>query len=243
MSSSESGELYLEVNDGNILNNLGHIFMHIFNQAEFTTYFSSDESWYNTGYSYTAGTELFLYPFGAHADNPNNDNWIETPAGRPYLPTSGHPLNGAPENGLIGKIGENGIPFYIGAGGNKVLSDSESGELYLEVNDGDISNNLGYIFMHVFSYEPTTIKNYEKSNLITIFPNPTRENICVMYPNGIHENLIIELSDVSGKQILTSELTNNHTTLNIGHLTTGVYFLSVRDITGNLLKTEKVFKK
>ena len=241
MSDTESGELYLEVNDANISNNLGTIFLHIFDNPTYTTYFESNQSWNATNYTYTAGQELFLYAFGAHADNPNNDNWVETTAGDNSIPTSNHPLNGAPENSLIGKIGANGTPFYIGNGGKIVMSDTESGELYLEVNDANISNNLGTIFLHIFDVNNLSVSENEEQ-IISVYPNPTKSNLNIVYPNPLKERFIIQLTSINGSVISIKESSNDYQKMDLSHILSGTYLLSIIDSKGKNLITRKIIK-
>ena len=243
LSESESGELYLEVNDALISNNLGTIFLHIMKKPNFTVYFQANKSWNSTGYTYTAGQELFLYAFGAHADNPNNDNWVETPAGDNFIPTSNHPLNGVPENSLIGKIGINGTPFYIGNGGKMVLSGSESGELYLEVNDALISNNLGTIFLHVFEEFSLSVNKYIDKKIIFAYPNPVNNSLKIVYPNPLKEKFNIQITDIYGRIVYKTIYDNNFLNLSLDNLQSGVYLLSIIDLRGRLINTKKIIKK
>jgi hypothetical protein len=67
-----------------------------------------------------------------------------TPDGDPNLP--GHPSNlegveAANHAGLIGRVGEEGVPFVVGRS-VEVIVESE-GRLYLGINDVDVTNNDG----------------------------------------------------------------------------------------------------
>ena len=210
----------------------------------FTAYFNTNQSWNNTGYTYTAGTELFIYAFGAHADNPNNDNWVETPAGHSHIPTSGHPLNGVPENGLIGKIGTSGTPFYIGAGGKMVLSDNESGDLYLEVNDGDISNNVGELFIHIFDLSTLSIgENTNPNFTISTYPNPVLNSLTVVLPNPLKEKYTINIINLNGQTVFNTNYNTEHLKIDLSKLLSGQYVISVLDSKGKILGVKKVVKE
>lgn len=80
--------------------------------------------------------------------------WSYTPG--EYHGAEGHPRYGAPlfypltytRGGcLIGKIGEDGDPFYIGAA-YRGFAD-RAGTLYLQINDDILSDNAGYVEVQV----------------------------------------------------------------------------------------------
>jgi hypothetical protein len=58
------------------------------------------------------------------------------------LASPDHPLPGARVGALIGRFGEDGAPFLIGAGGTFPVD--QSGELFLRINDNfGMSDNEG----------------------------------------------------------------------------------------------------
>ncbi len=58
-----------------------------------------------------------------------------------------YPLPGVPGGALIGRIGDNGKPFYVGANYGGIVADS--GMLYLRIDDDILSDNEGQLQIDV----------------------------------------------------------------------------------------------
>lgn len=80
--------------------------------------------------------------------------WLYTPGeyhgpeghGR-YRAPQFYPLPGVPGGALIGRIGENGRPFYVGKGGTWTAD--RAGVLYLRIDDDILSDNEGWVEVEV----------------------------------------------------------------------------------------------
>ena len=111
----------------------------------------SNQDWQNTGYTVVANQPIAIASIGYVNSNydANNQRFnYHGPSGLIAASTSGGLVENYAKHSLIGKIGENGTPFGIGEfsifadGGLAPLS--ESGDLYLRVNDGgSLSDNDG----------------------------------------------------------------------------------------------------
>ena len=108
-----------------------------------------DIVWLNSGIMVTQGQTLTVFATGTVYTIAGNENTKSGPEGQLYLcpdlinsPTD-CALNGAPYGALIGRIGQYGYPFKIGA--NLEIVASSTGNLYLVVNDNLIyySDNAG----------------------------------------------------------------------------------------------------
>lgn len=103
-----------------------------------TIFLPANVSWYDTGVDLDG-------PFTIQAKGDINFGMPRTngPAGyQGMIATWGEsPLLGAPNGALIGKIGQDGQPFLIGA----YLEGEKSGRLFLTINDGsrDLGDNRG----------------------------------------------------------------------------------------------------
>jgi hypothetical protein len=76
---------------------------------------------------------------------------------------------------------------------------------------------------------------------IIIYPNPTSENITIESTGSNFD--VIEVYDVLGQKILSSEIKNlNRTAINLNSLNSGIYFLKVYSRT-KLIKVEKIIKE
>lgn len=76
---------------------------------------------------------------------------------------------------------------------------------------------------------------------INIYPNPARD---ILHVAGITSNSRIEVKNILGKTVRMMTISNERkTTVNIENLASGVYFISVTDMTSNENKTIKFIKQ
>ena len=101
--------------------------------------------WQSTGVRIDSGDRVMILAQG---------EWLYTPG--EYHGPRGHPVFPAPDfypisrgsgGALIGRIGENGFPFVVGAGVNTQAR--EHGILYLRINDDILSDNDGWVAVHI----------------------------------------------------------------------------------------------
>ena len=107
-------------------------------QTEFTLDVPADRVWSDTGVDLESGEMFSLLASGSVNFGPHSTG----PGG--YLPPDYDQYNVvscSEHAGLIGKIGQSGEPFFIGAEGVSVAT--AAGTLYLGVNDNDTDNNSG----------------------------------------------------------------------------------------------------
>jgi Zn-dependent metalloprotease len=76
---------------------------------------------------------------------------------------------------------------------------------------------------------------------IAVYPNPANEYLTVK--DYLNKTLSVSLADVSGRIILSESVVSAEHTVNTGSIAKGVYMLSVRDASGNLVKTVKLVKE
>lgn len=83
------------------------------------------------------------------------------------------------------------------------------------------------------------ISNKSAQNGISIYPNPTNNLVNIVSQNT--QNGLIEVRDVTGRKLLSTELTNQLTQVNLANYQAkGLYFIHVLDETGETLVFEKV---
>lgn len=108
-------------------------------------------AWQSVGVRVRAGDELWIRADG---------NWMYTPGEyhgpgghARYLAPAFYPLPSVPGGALIGRVGENGDPFFVGRGG--VWRMTESGLLYLRIDDDILSDNDGAVKVEVTVVSPS----------------------------------------------------------------------------------------
>jgi hypothetical protein len=105
------------------------------------------DQWTDTGIEVRAGREIYFTASGQVTWGRDRKDGPEGERGSPRNP--GRPIPNRPGAALIGKVGPNGDPFYIGSDEGAVRMRS-SGRLYLGINDDFLLDNSGAF--HVLVY-------------------------------------------------------------------------------------------
>jgi hypothetical protein len=100
----------------------------------------ADQTWTDTGVRVAVGQELQITARGTVHAGPALSCGPEGFANRPDWDRYSV-ISGAPHIALIGRIGSDGEPFYVGA--SYTGRADRSGTLYFGVNDRDAANNRG----------------------------------------------------------------------------------------------------
>ena len=104
---------------------------------------------------------------------------------------------------------------------------SESVELYQEALGWQNFRKIVAIGEDV-----NTIKTPKADVVISVLPNPTKESLCI---GGIKELTIVSILDISGKIVLQQKVSPNEN-VSVGHLTSGVYFVNVKNEIVKIIK-------
>lgn len=116
----------------------------------------TNPEWQSTGVVITSDFRVMIRVHG----EANTAGW-NSDASYPWVAWSGpgglmgnpadpnHPLPGAPRWSVIGKLGEDGEPFYVGPGGMLGGPGATEGELFLGYNDWQFGDNFGYYVVYI----------------------------------------------------------------------------------------------
>jgi len=100
----------------------------------------ADQRWVNTGIQVKIGQDILFSISGAiHIDE--NTKVFQNGKIFPKL-VSRNPMPNQPVGAVIAKVGDNGVPFYVGDD-KAPFHISRQGPLYIGINDGDLSDNSG----------------------------------------------------------------------------------------------------
>lgn len=98
-------------------------------------------------------------------------------------------------------------------------------------------------------YCPTIIAlEFTKPTEFVIYPNPSTDNITLFTSTSENENVEIEITDVTGrvllsnKQMIIKSQSNSGTSININNFAEGTYYIMIRDTNGKPI-TQKRFTK
>ena len=103
--------------------------------------------WTDTGVNLVVGDTVNVKCDGIASTNGGlSAYWIGPEGGYGIHP--GLPVSDAPVYSVIGRIGTNGTPFYVGR--VCAFKANVAGELYLGYNDGVFADNYGYYIAYIF---------------------------------------------------------------------------------------------
>lgn len=101
-------------------------------------------------------------------------------------------------------------------------------EIYFDFNPAVVTNTATNTIVL-----PTTIEEIKLSNAVSVYPNPTEGRIKISFNTTYENEVSFALFDITGRKV--NELTQNKKMTgtqvldwNIGHVKSGIYFLSVK---------------
>jgi hypothetical protein len=242
-----SGQLFLRINDGTLNDNTGSWEVSIANNCDqLTNYFTlptyspgtiqinSSADWVSTGVIKNPGEEVIFCGKGeirAWSIDLVTECWrLVTPAGlgRLNFINGDFPCPTCPILSLVGKIGANGQPFYVGD--RAVLQDNNGlyGEIYLRVNDFSVDDNTGDFAVTIAKTCNEMVDCYNEqlisdtktlinlgNKVFDIYPNPTNDFINIALNANKSALIVVRMFDLSGKLLKTAnfDITNGEQTL------------------------------
>ncbi len=106
--------------------------------------------WQSVGVRVQDGDRLYIQASGTWLYTP--DEYHGPEGSSRYRAPNFYPLPHVPGGALIGRIGEDGRPFYVGRGGDWPVN--RSGKLYLRIDDDILSDNDGWVAVEVTVSHP-----------------------------------------------------------------------------------------
>ncbi len=76
---------------------------------------------------------------------------------------------------------------------------------------------------------------------ISIFPNPTSNELFIEMQNI--KDVSISIFNSFGQSVFTSRVQSENGSIDISRLRTGIYFVEIKDLKGNVLLSEKIIKE
>ena len=118
------------------------------------------------------------------------------------------------------------------------LTPISADEVYsFNVTPGIASSTSMLRFSLVFGDQTLSNDEFEDTSF-SIYPNPTKE---VFYVSGITENASLEMFDLLGRKVFSQNQVSNQQSINISQLSSGVYFVKVKE--GEKMFTQKLVKE
>lgn len=137
------------------------------------------------------------------------------------------------ENGSINALEQKEIPLHFSSIGYPVGDYTATLSITLS-NDSVIGIP---ITLHIT--DDSGIEDYSMTTSLKVFPNPARETVNIDLPGAFIQK--IQLYDIFGKLILQQSVNENHTNIDLQHLSKGVYVVRLQTDSGVL--TRKLVKQ
>ncbi len=126
-----------------------------------------------------------------------------------------------------------------------------------QANNGNSNQALKYNYTHT---QPASGKNFYRlkqtdfdgkhtysevrtinaDRYITVSPNPAINKVTI---SGVNNNEVVNLTNLAGQVIKTTNITSNTCILTIEQLPVGIYFITITNKEGRLLNKQKIIKK
>ena len=123
-------------------------------------------------------------------------------------------------------------------------------------SNGSVSFSIGQVF---YSYQSNSeysvlegvqqpleistlnIDSIEEELLFNVFPIPTSNSLHLKFKNLTHENLTYEVINLQGKLILSGQIINSETIIDLKSLETSMYLLKISS-SNKVVSTRKIIK-
>ena len=113
--------------------------------------------------------------------------------------------------------------------------------IYFDFNTPVITNTVTTL---IFEPAPVTVPEIAPALVhILPYPNPTFDNIRIKFSDGVYPtSVIINVYDIMGRHVKTSNLDPSTASLNVSNLNAGIYFSVITDRHGKRLGDFKFTK-
>ncbi len=167
----------------------------------------AEQNWVNTEISVRAGLTLTINATGEiQVARPGQAKPLVSTLGpegtfhflddesRLWYPLPAAGAGPAPAYALIGRVGANGRPFYVGR--NHSVLATETGDLWLGVNDDDCRNNKGQFSATIRiggALTPVSVRNRVVGDVSAGRPVPNAR-VVIFYVDGLRPDIVEEMS-------------------------------------------------
>ena len=114
-------------------------------------------------------------------------------------------------------------------------------DLYTSVVDGDSTRPMYNVFYNKQIPTTTAVKNVNKANALSIYPNPTNGIVNIQYSNANGNSIRISIADVTGREVSVIDGTNSgQVQYNTSNLQPGLYFVRLQSDNGIITRKLEV---
>jgi len=146
----------------------------------------------------------------------------------------------AGETSTLSASGANTYSWNTGATTSTIVVTPTANTSYTVIGTSSVTGCMGVISVNIVVDPCTGIKqSMVKNSGFKVFPNPTSGDLTIELDNGL--NKTIEISDVTGRLVLSNTSSKDKVNVNINHLANGVYYVKV--LSNNAVEVIKIVKQ
>lgn len=128
--------------------------------------------------------------------------------------------------------------------GNGTVLKWTLGELIVGKLNGGSGGSLGHGHQIIHIQQTIAVENIKGLSVeLNVYPNPTTAAIHIQVEDLPQNPLQVQLFDLNGKQLITTQLQENSTILSVEHLPNGTYILNIKDKLSQAQNSYKIIKQ
>lgn len=134
--------------------------------------------------------------------------------------------------------------LYIGFDYNTDHSDkiyyNTSGNWNQSIFDGSLMMRPVFGGRYPASQDQSGIHEASSGNTFSVYPNPANDMIIISGLNNDNENSLVDIIDLGGRVVISPQHLNANKSIDVSHLSTGLYFVQVKSENGEIIGTERI---
>ncbi|WP_298532977.1 T9SS type A sorting domain-containing protein [uncultured Algibacter sp.] len=106
----------------------------------------------------------------------------------------------------------------------------------------DLSNPISVTRFTGTDCNSLSLDSFEANFSFEVYPNPSKNSITINYQGNRNLDLGIQIIDILGKQVLTTQVSSRNNTIDLNRLVSGTYFVRITDKVSGNIATKRVIK-
>lgn len=116
---------------------------------------------------------------------------------------------------------------------------TSDGSYFVTLQLKDVANTTSKYITFVFNKFPTSVSSISKSDeSVTVYPNPAREAVNVVFDDNLNAKTVA-VYNLIGKVVSYYRVTGNSAHLDLSDVASGIYFLRLMNVQGEVVATRK----
>jgi hypothetical protein len=106
----------------------------------------------------------------------------------------------------------------------------------------DLSNPISVTRFTGTDCSSLSIDDFDSNFSFELYPNPAKHSITINYQGSQRLDLGIQIIDILGKQVISTQVSSRNSTIDLTRLVSGTYFVRITDNISGSIVTKRVIK-